>query len=532
MSEDEVMQLLARLPAAAVAAVNDNGFIVPMPPAVPLGPQTVIRGHDSLLELVHPDDLRTVVDAWTATLATGSGDATVRPAGAADSVTMAVHFVDARPAYGVLLVLLDGDVQLLAEREGDLGSMRPRVTTVRKDHRAVFTQVDDAAELILGHPDLVGRANVELIHPDDAPRAIANWMDMLAVPGRSRRIRLRQQHRDGHWIWFEITNHNKLNDPAERCVVSEMVDISEEMAVHEFLRAQEHLLRRLTDSLPVGVVQVDGDGAVVHRNPQLTTIVGRAGAGTTAELFAGVGGEDAALLAETVEAAAQGQDRNVEVSVVHDSGLVKRCQLLVRPLDGQGLIICVDDVTEHARMRDQLRRRATYDQLTGCLNRASVLQEIEDALRTADAPDDGTAVVFVDLDGFKQVNDERGHAAGDKLLTDIAECLQHAVRGRDVIGRIGGDEFLALSCGVSTPDQARALADRIADALAERFAGVATRTAIASLGVAWVPGGSEVGADHLIGAADAAMYESKSEGHGRPVLADSVPVALEHPLAS
>ncbi len=219
--------MLKSLPHAAVSAVSASGFFVPMPLTIPLSGQTVIRGHHTALELVVPQDLHLVITAWQEATACGGATVTVRPLGAEES-SLTIHYVDARVRHGVYLCFLVGDIDRITDRDGDAGAMRPRVSFVRKDRQAVFTAVDDAAVALLGHDDLVGHRSIDLVHPDDAPQAIASWMDMLASPGHSRRIRVRQKHRDGSWVWFEITNQNLLNDPAERCVVAEMVDISEE----------------------------------------------------------------------------------------------------------------------------------------------------------------------------------------------------------------------------------------------------------------------------------------------------------------
>ena len=100
---------------------------------------------------------------------------------------------------------------------------------------------------------MVGHRSIEFIHPDDHALAIDNWMEMLALPGPGRRVRLRHRRKDGSWVWFEVTNHNLLDDPDHGCVVCEIVDISEEMAAHEELRAREQLLDRLAEAIPLGL---------------------------------------------------------------------------------------------------------------------------------------------------------------------------------------------------------------------------------------------------------------------------------------
>jgi diguanylate cyclase (GGDEF)-like protein len=127
-------------------------------------------------------------------------------------------------------------------------------------------------------------------------------------------------------------------------------------------------------------------------------------------------------------------------------------------------------------------------------------------------------VIFVDLDHFKRLNDEQGHAAGDEFLGVVARRLQGAVREDDLVGRIGGDEFLIVCPSVSTATEAVRTAIRIAESLGHEIQLKTTRTrSQASIGVAW-SSGPDTDADTLVAQADAAMYESKRRGVGRPVL--------------
>ena len=120
-----------------------------------------------------------------------------------------------------------------------------------------------------------------------------------------------------------------------------------------------------------------------------------------------------------------------------------------------GALLTVTDVTDSARMREELTAKATFDVLTGCHNRASVMAILDQALRGGEAA--STAVLFVDLDKFKPVNDTLGHDAGDELLALTAQRLGGVLRRDDVVGRIGGDEFLIVSRGLDGPASAIAM---------------------------------------------------------------------------
>jgi diguanylate cyclase (GGDEF)-like protein/PAS domain S-box-containing protein len=395
---------------------------------------------------------------------------------------------------------------------------------------AVLLEIDEAFTQILGWKpeEVMGLRSRDLIHPDDEALAVDNWMDMLASPGPGRRVRLRHRHRDGSWVWMEVTNHNLLEDPEHQCVVAEMVDISEEMATHEALRAREQLLDRLAETLPLGLLQVDSDSKVVYTNDRLHSIVGTACAKTVEEQLSNVIDEDRQVVSEAFSGVlSNGVDSDIEVRVrpfgERDKQL-RYCSLNLRALtdaDGgvNGAIVCLADVTESARTREELRARATYDAVTRCYNRASAMAELE-AMLARDGTGQRPAVIFVDLDHFKDVNDELGHPAGDEFLRVVAERLHRCVRAEDVVGRIGGDEFLVICPRISAAAEAMSTASRLARSLRNQ---ITLRKALvpssASIGVAWSDGQS-TNAETLVAQADAAMYESKRAGNAQPVMFD------------
>jgi diguanylate cyclase (GGDEF)-like protein/PAS domain S-box-containing protein len=495
-----------------------------MPAGVPLAGHPVVHGADSPLQLVRPEDVPALLDAWQQAFATGVGRVDVHAAGP-EPRPVTVHVLDTRPQYGVLLgVFVPEDGAPLVAAAGEAARLAPRLSIVRKTRYSEILSVDDAFQQLLGFSpaEVVGRRSVEFIHPDDHDRSVANWLDLLST-AEPRRQRLRHRHAAGHWVWFEITNHNRLDDPTQACVLTEMIDITEEMTAQESLRASQQLLARLTDALPVGVVQLDRARRVVYTNARVGQILGSRDRDSLAGLFAGVLTEDLPALDEAWSGVLeQGADVDVEVGVQHPRRNRLRCRITLRPLTDDagitGAIACIDDITEPSRLRAQLEFRATYDALTGCLNRASVLAELAQAITQDREEGAGTAVVFVDLDGFKTVNDTRGHAAGDALLQEIARQLNAGARRGDVVGRVGGDEFLLVGRGVTSAEQALAIGRRLADGLAANLDPQLGHAAVASIGVAWAAPHDGDTADQLVARADGAMYVAKRAGDGRPVL--------------
>ncbi|MER5218996.1 putative bifunctional diguanylate cyclase/phosphodiesterase [Streptomyces flaveus] len=185
-----------------------------------------------------------------------------------------------------------------------------------------------------------------------------------------------------------------------------------------------------------------------------------------------------------------------------------------------GLILNSRDVTERVRLQAQLQHNAEHDPLTDLPNRALFTQRVQQALSGRRSSDRGTAVLFIDLDGFKAVNDTIGHQAGDELLVQAARRLQDAVRQGDTAARLGGDEFAALIVGDGTRDRTARerhifeLADRLRVTLSQPYSidGNDVRVA-ASIGVAFAEPG--LGAGELLRNADLAMYRAKAAGKGR-----------------
>ena len=179
----------------------------------------------------------------------------------------------------------------------------------------------------------------------------------------------------------------------------------------------------------------------------------------------------------------------------------------------RGIVINARDVTERVRLETQLTRQAFHDGLTGLANRALFRDRLEQALARSARSDDVLAVLLVDLDGFKQVNDSLGHDAGDQLLEQVAQRFTETVRPSDTLARLGGDEFALLLEGATEPGAVN-VARRLLDSLAEPAQVAGRDFALgASIGVVVHNGGGK--REDLIRQADVAMYAAKEAGRGR-----------------
>jgi diguanylate cyclase (GGDEF)-like protein len=268
--------------------------------------------------------------------------------------------------------------------------------------------------------------------------------------------------------------------------------------------------------LPLGVAVLDEHGRVVQANPALSQLLGpvhpelrladrlRSGTGDAARLEQVLSGvePDAHLICQ----APDGRELSVGAAVVRAPG-PRRTVARVR------------DVTEERRERASLVHASRHDALTGLLTRHAGTSALDEALSDAGA----VAVLFLDLDGFKQLNDTAGHAVGDLVLKQAAARLAGALRPTERAVRWGGDEFVVVCSGVGDAAQLETVADRLLAVLREPFRvpGRPLVTLTASVGAARAH--SPVEATALLEAADAAMYAAKRAGGDRWALAPAVP---------
>ena len=173
------------------------------------------------------------------------------------------------------------------------------------------------------------------------------------------------------------------------------------------------------------------------------------------------------------------------------------------------------DISGLKEAERRLRHLATSDHLTGLANRALFTDHLDEVVERAGRTGRGVAVLFCDLDRFKEVNDRFGHAVGDRVLVEIAERLRAIIRGDDMVARVGGDEFVIICDGADDPDVLAALADRVIEAIGRPFAAGEEQTQVGiSVGVAVSMGGHASG-DRILTVADQAMYRAKATGGNR-----------------
>jgi diguanylate cyclase (GGDEF)-like protein/PAS domain S-box-containing protein len=369
-----------------------------------------------------------------------------------------------------------------------------------------------AAERLLGKSSdaILGTEALSHVHPDDVELAASELLEAMAsdTPGAPTPLRL--LHADGSAIAVEALASNRLDDDAVAGVIVTLRDVRERQDL-------DRRFRSAFGAAPIGMAIIAMDGLYLDVNRAMCDIVGY-----EADELLRMGFEDIThpddldagrdLYARLLAGATT--NYRIEKRYVRSDGDLVWAQVsltLVRDDNGEPayFISQVEDITERKAATDGLAHQAHHDSLTGLLNRHATFRRLEQALARRHVG--GVAVLFVDLDGFKQVNDTHGHAVGDDVLRAVAARVSASLRPTDAAGRLGGDEFVVVLEGA---DEHRALA------VAERLERSVSRPiCVRGSASGWVQVDASVGvavattedgdvAD-LVARADRAMYARK-----------------------
>ncbi|PRY33411.1 putative bifunctional diguanylate cyclase/phosphodiesterase [Pseudosporangium ferrugineum] len=283
------------------------------------------------------------------------------------------------------------------------------------------------------------------------------------------------------------------------------------------LRTSEARFRALVQRSSEAVAVIDADSTMRYQSESVERIFGWPARGLLGRRLVDIAGpRSGPRIAAAIDAVVAGPETVtvLEVPMPHRDGRVRYAEMTITNLLGDpavaGLVLNTRDVHDARELQDRLVHEAYHDALTGLPSRALFRERLAGALGRGAGPDD-VAILFLDLDGFKEVNDSLGHAAGDRLLLDVAERLRAAVREGDTVARFGGDEFGVIVESVTARADAEAVAGRIAAALREPFCAGGRELHVAvSIGLACASDAADV--EHLLRNADLAMYRAKSGG--------------------
>jgi len=407
------------------------------------------------------------------------------------------------------------------------------------DHRGLVQEFNPAAERTFGYArsDVIGMEMAEMLVPPNLREAhrqgLERYMSTGEGPVLGRRIEIEAMRRDGSIFPVELAI-SRVDIPGTPVFTAYLRDISERVESDRQLRTAEERYRSLVESLPavVYLAEFGAEGAWQYVSPQIEALLEftpEAWLADPANWLRQIHPDDRELVVAREDAfrsSTRGQSLGFEYRMLKRSGEVVwiRDEAVVVPVEtGQprqmrGVIV---DITERKNLEDKLSRHAFYDTLTGLPNRTLFMERLEHAIaRRARGAGDLIAVLFLDIDDFKVINDTLGHAAGDLLLASVARRLASDARAVDTPARFGGDEFTILLEGLHGPHEALAVAERIAQHLAEPIqVGDRDLTTSVSVGIGMVSD-ETVSAEDLVRQADIAMYRAKQDGKARAKLYD------------
>lgn len=354
-------------------------------------------------------------------------------------------------------------------------------------------------------------------HPDDRPRAAQLWQEATST-GEPYEIEYRLRRADGNYRWM-LGRASPLRDAAGSIVTwfGTCTDIEELKQAQLWIAEQAQLLDLVQDAIFVA----DLEHRVGYWNQGAERMFGwtaDAAAGRTLhELLC----PDVDEVAEALEVLREQGTWSGELHCAVTPGsrrLLDARWTLLRNADGtaRGVLAVNTDVTERreteTRLIQMLESEATRDPLTGLPNRARLADRLDHLAAAAERDRTPLAVLFVDLDGFKEINDRSGHLVGDKVLVEVGARIHSALRDRDVVARFGGDEFVVLLPETDVP-AAEQIGRRLLAAIRRPLLLDADRLHVsASIGVAASP---QVAPDALLRSADAAVYHAKAQGRSQ-----------------
>ncbi len=386
--------------------------------------------------------------------------------------------------------------------------------------------------------ELEGRPFVEIVDERDRPALEGALADVLVGPSPVGRvtIEVRLRNGEGDSVPFALTITNLLDDPTVEGLVATGHDITERVRAETALREAHSVLEATLESTADGILVVDRQGHITSFNSrfaelwQLTDemLASRDDSEALTFVFEQLREPDA-FMGKIEELYATPEAHSHDVLEFKDGRVFER-DSHPQYIDDEvvGRVWSFSDVTEHMQLRAELAHQAFHDPLTGLANRTLLRDRVDHA--TARLSRGGAlAVLFIDLDDFKAINDSIGHSAGDALLVMVSERLKSLLRPADTAARLGGDEFVLLLEDLSGPKDAIEIARRIIAVLEEPL-GLPSQEvfAKASIGIAY--GAAGVECDELLRNADLAMYMAKAAGKNRyRVFAPHMHVAAVEP---
>ncbi len=353
------------------------------------------------------------------------------------------------------------------------------------------------------------------VYPPD--RAMVESALKNACKGRSAcSLECRLKHPDASLRTVRLQGHPDVTEPrVVPRLTGTLQDITEAKQIEDRLK----LLKEAIDCLPVGITMSDVHGRIIYSNPAEAEMHGYA----AEELIE----KDARHFAprslskplqpEQLKKVGVWRRESVNVRKSGEEFPVQLSSIAVTDSDGKclGIVTACEDITSRKRSERRIQSLAYYDTLTGLLNRAAFLDRLHQALALAKREGHKIALIFLDLDNFKDVNDTQGHDFGDKLLMAVAGRLTAGMRESDTLARLGGDEFVLVLTTDISQDSTAIAAQRVLALFDDPFSvdGREIYSSV-SIGIALYPDDGK-DAENMFRCADTAMYHAKKEGKSR-----------------
>jgi len=364
-----------------------------------------------------------------------------------------------------------------------------------------------------------------LVHPDDLPATLQSMLQHLSGATPLFEVEYRAQHADGHWMW--LSSRGKVvqtsQDGTPQRMVGTLMDISVRKNAEIKLRETQAELNATLNALPDLLFECSAEGILraVHSQDSSALV-------SSAELHIGknlanvLPKEAAEVCMDAVHAArANGRSFGKQCSLEQPDGTqwfeISVARKPTEPGQEERFIAIARDITERKRAEDAIEHLAFHDSLTGLANRRLLQDRLKSAAASSQRAQKHAALLFLDLDKFKELNDTFGHDAGDLLLQEVARRLQLCSRSVDTLARIGGDEFVLLVQDLSNDvlearRHASTVGHKVITSLNEPYILNGNRHVITpSVGVTLFQGGNEA-PEVILKRADTAMYQAKANG--------------------
>jgi diguanylate cyclase (GGDEF)-like protein/PAS domain S-box-containing protein len=520
-----------------------------------LDPRTETRPFDRFMELVHPHDRQRLLDASASALAGNRMGATdvrvVFPDGrqrifqTQGEVSFDAHG-NATRMHGTLQDITErkttqtalhlSDMRYReAQRIAKLGSWEWNIATNASWWSEELYRIleEDPRDYAPTFDNFLAK-----LHPDDRQTILEHSRTMPAI-GESMRRESRLLLSDGRQRVIEQLLQVRPDEHNQAvAIVGTIHDVTERRALESQLRESEARYASTVQLAAVGITHVEMDGGFSWSNQRLQEMLGYSAEELEKLTIWAVSHPEDAHVTDQERArldAGEIDTLRTEKRYLRKDGTVVWVRItssLRRAADGNPLyhVSVVEDITAQKTAQERVQYLATHDELTGLANRTLFAQLLDRAIQAAERHNRHCAVLFVDLDRFKIINDSLGHDAGDLLLKEIAARLTHCVRRVDVVARLGGDEFVVLLDQISDPSAAAEVAKKVlSSVLAPVHVHGHECRITASIGVAIYPLHAH-DAPVLLKNADVAMYLAKEEGKNNFQLysPQSSPMSVEH----